>query len=121
MLCTDADLAAHDRRAAALYFELRNSLPPDLRSQPLNRKSASSMTARTVPPADACQIFTMFGFANSPSSTPVEIDFPSKSPIILVVGSDVFRSVRGGQSSAERKPDDECLMFRSTRCRHELL
>jgi len=33
MLCTDADLAAHDRRAAALYFELRNSLPPDLRSQ----------------------------------------------------------------------------------------
>ena len=86
-----------------------------------NRKSASSMTARTVPPADACQIFTMFGFANSPSSTPVEIDFPSKGPIILVVGSDVFRSVRGGQSSAERKPDDECLMFRSTRCRHELL
>lgn len=33
MLCTDADLAARDRRAAALYFELRNSLPADLRTQ----------------------------------------------------------------------------------------
>ena len=30
MLCTDADLAAHDRRAAALYFALRNTLPPEL-------------------------------------------------------------------------------------------
>lgn len=33
MVCTDTDLAARDRRAAALYFELRNSLPPELRIQ----------------------------------------------------------------------------------------
>ena len=36
MLCTDADLAAHDRRAAALYFALRNTLPPELRTQLLH-------------------------------------------------------------------------------------
>lgn len=33
MVCSDGDLAARDRRAAALYFALRNTLPPELRTQ----------------------------------------------------------------------------------------
>lgn len=33
MICTDTGLAARDRRAAALYFALRNTLTPELRAQ----------------------------------------------------------------------------------------
>jgi hypothetical protein len=33
MLCSDAELADRDRRAARLYFALRGTLPPSLKSQ----------------------------------------------------------------------------------------
>jgi hypothetical protein len=38
MLCSDADLADRDRRAARLYFALRGTLPPSLKSQLLQSK-----------------------------------------------------------------------------------